>query len=135
MKEKKKKELYRPCRRDEELRVHGLLQAVLLLSVGEEPRHGYELFKVLSDQMPASFIPDLAVVYRILRNLEKESYVSSCLKSGGGGPARKVYALTPEGADYLAERYETVQSRVKALNQFLERYEERADHLQIRRLP
>jgi len=88
---------------------------MLLLSVGEIPSHGYELFRRLSEELPEGLVPDVAVLYRILRKFEKEGFVVSRLAPGEGGPARKVYFLTPSGEDYLAQWYETVQTRVKAL--------------------
>lgn len=93
----------RPCSRGEEARVHGLIQAMLLLSVGESPSHGYELFKRLSEELPEGLVPDVAVLYRILRKFEKEGFVAARLTPGEGGPARKVYSLTPSGEDYLAQ--------------------------------
>ena len=112
------------CTRGEEARIHGLIQAMLLLSVGESPSHGYELFKRLSGELPEGLVPDVAVLYRILRKFEKEGFVASRLTPGEGGPARKVYSLTPSGEDYLAQRQETVQVRVKALEHFLQKYEQ-----------
>ena len=112
-----------PCWHGEEARVHGLIQAMLLLGVGEQPRHGYELAKVLSAELPAGMVPDIAVIYRILRKFETEGFVTSRLTPGEGGPARKVYSLTHSGADYLAEWQETVRTRVQALQRFLKKYE------------
>lgn len=112
------------CSRDAEPRVHGLVQAMLLLLIGEAPRHGYELFKVLSVELPEALVPDVAVVYSILRNLEKGGCISSRLAEGEGGPARKVYTLTREGKIFLAERYESIGIRVDALKLFLKRYEQ-----------
>ena len=121
---------YRPCSHGEEARVHGLIQAMLLLSVGESPSHGYELFKRLSEELPEGMVPDVAVLYRILRKFEKEGFVASRLTPGEGGPARKVYSLTPSGEDYLAQWQETVQVRVKALEHFLQKYEQLSGRLQ-----
>ena len=117
--------------RGEEARVHGLIQAMLLLSVGESPSHGYELFKRLSQELPEALVPDVAVLYRILRKFEKEGFVASRLTPGEGGPARKVYSLTPSGEDYLAQWYETVHTRVKALEHFVQKYEQLSQRLHI----
>ena len=110
-------------------RIHGLIQAMLLLGVGEEPRHGYELYKSLSAELPEGLIPDVAVIYRILRKLEQEGFVCSRLAPGSGGPARKVYSLTKGGKDYLARWHETVLGRVKALRLFVDKYENLKSHL------
>jgi len=96
---------------------------MLLLGVGENPCHGYELFKDLSAELPPGLVPDVAVIYRILRNLEQEGYVLSRLTPGLGGPARKVYSLTQRGEEYLAQWHKTVLGRVKALELFVSKYE------------
>jgi PadR family transcriptional regulator, regulatory protein PadR len=118
-----------PCSHGDEVRVHGLIQAMLLLAVGEQPRHGYELAKVLAAELPEGMVPDMAVSYRILRKFETEGFVTSRLVPGEGGPARKVYALTASGADYLAQWQETVRVRVTALQLFLQKYEQLGNKL------
>lgn len=131
MKRKKIEEVSSLCHRCEEPRIHGLIEGMLLLHIGEKPRHGYELYKVLSSEFPKELIPDVAVIYRLLRNLEKGTYILSHLTSGEGGPARKVYALTSNGRDHLAQRYESIQLRIKALSLFLNSYERLVSQLRI----
>ncbi len=111
-----------PCHRGEEPRIHGLLQAMVLLDVWENPCHGYELYRVLTAELPGELIPDRAVIYRMLRNLEKENYLSSRTVQGEGGPSRKVYAITPEGEGYLEQWSHFLSRRVDALNLFLRKY-------------
>lgn len=130
MKKKNPDEECPPCRQGEASRVHGLIQAMLLLNVGESPRHGYKLFKGLSAELPRGMVPDVAVIYRILRKLDKEGYVASSLIPGEGGPARKVYSLTPEGEAYLAQWHESICTRVAALDLFLQKYEQFSQQLQ-----
>lgn len=131
MKQEKSREECPPCPRNDEFRIHGLIEAMLLLKIGELPRHGYELYKALSSELPENLIPDVAVIYRILRKLKTETYAVSRFMPGEGGPARKVYSLTQNGAAYLAQRYESVQLRVKALTSFLEEYEKHGDYLRV----
>ena len=105
------------------MKVHGLIQAMLLLLLHEEPGYGYDLMKRLDREVPPEMIPDQAVVYRILRELERGGYTVSNLKPGEGGPGRKVYSLTAEGKVFLDEWHRLVQSRVTALNSFIQKYE------------
>jgi len=130
MKKKKTNDECRPCSRGEEVRVQGLIQAMLLLSLCESPSHGYELFKRLSEELPEGMVPDVAVLYRILRKFEKEGFVGSRLRPGEGGPARKIYSLAPSGEDYLTQWYVTVQTRVTALEHFLRKYKQLNGRLQ-----
>ncbi|MDQ6826102.1 MAG: helix-turn-helix transcriptional regulator [Candidatus Eremiobacteraeota bacterium] len=62
--------------------------------------HGYEIMKKLKDQFDV--ISDPGTVYRALRQLERDGYISSCWDSKEQGPARRVYTLTDAGTDALA---------------------------------
>ncbi len=112
------------CHSGGDLRVHGLLQALLLLRVHEGPRHGYALFKAIRAELPQEMVPGVAVVYRMLRDLEKCGHLRSRLLPGEGGPARKVYTLTPSGERLLAEWYTAIRTRRAALDRFLASYEQ-----------
>ncbi|MEA3239867.1 MAG: PadR family transcriptional regulator [Candidatus Bipolaricaulota bacterium] len=105
------------------LRVHGLVQAMLLLLLHERPGHGYDLMKRLDRELPVEMIPDQAVVYRMLREMERGRYAISNMEPGKGGPGRKVYSITDDGEVFLQEWYRLIQLRVAALNRFIEKYE------------
>ena len=104
-------------------RIHGLLQALMLLFLRERPSHGYELIKRLEDEVPDFMMPDQAVVYRMLRKLEREDRLSSQLVPGEGGPARKIYSLTAEGESSLDEWHEAVRTRIGMLQRFVAEYD------------
>jgi len=105
-----------------EPRIHGLVQALLLLLIRERADHGYQLVRRLHDEIPADMVPDRAVIYRMLRDLERGGSVTSALESGAGGPARKVYSLTEAGLNLLEVWRGTVSERIVLLSRFLDRY-------------
>jgi PadR family transcriptional regulator PadR len=80
---------------------HNYLRACLLLLVGRAPTHGYDLRRRLEGLGLESV--DTGRVYRTLRSMEREDLVRSCWEHSDTGPARRVYRLTPEGADRLDE--------------------------------
>ena len=104
-------------------RVHGLLQAAMILSLGEGPKHGYDLLRVLESRLPDEMLPDRGVVYRMLRELEQGGYTTSHLEPGQGGPARKVYTITQTGVSLLKEWSEIIRRRAETLQGFLKDYE------------
>lgn len=104
------------------MRVHGLAQAMLLLLLHERSGHGYELMRRLDRELPPEMIPDQAVVYRMLREMERGGFAVSSMEPGEGGPGRKVYSITADGEGFLREWYQLVLSRVAALSRFIEKY-------------
>ena len=81
--------------------IRGFLIPCLLLLLEKESSHGYQLIERLRCLNYLKNIPDASVIYRHLRKLEQEEMVTSALKEGGGGPARKVYSITENGRDCL----------------------------------
>ncbi|MEN3010142.1 MAG: helix-turn-helix transcriptional regulator [Candidatus Bipolaricaulaceae bacterium] len=77
-------------------RVRGLAQPWILLSLAQGPAHGYELLARL-----AAHELDPGALYRTLRSMEEEGLIRSFWDTSGSGPARRVYALTDAGWDYL----------------------------------
>lgn len=102
----------------------GMLLPTILLLLKKQPTHGYELIEELGNLSFLGPIPDPAVVYRHLRRLEAEGMVVSRLEQGSGGPARKVYSITPEGEGYLRAWTAALKARKVALEGFLKTYQQ-----------
>ncbi|HHV79569.1 MAG TPA: PadR family transcriptional regulator [Firmicutes bacterium] len=101
----------------------GMLLPTLLLLLKKKPAHGYELMEELNGLNFLPAVPDPGVVYRHLRRLEVEGMVVSRLEQSSGGPARKVYSITPEGEDYLGAWVSTLRARKASLEGLLAAYE------------
>ncbi len=76
------------------------LMAWLLVMLKGYNLHGYEIMKKLKEQFDV--ISDPGTVYRALRQLERDGFISSCWDPKEQGPARRVYTLTDAGTDALA---------------------------------
>jgi DNA-binding PadR family transcriptional regulator len=95
----------------------GDLQLIALALIAEQPRHGYEIIKVLEEKTSDWYSPSPGIVYPTLTYLEEVGYVTS--QSEG---AKKLYTITAEGrahleanrdlADTLLDRLATVGERV-----------------------
>ncbi|MBC7346807.1 MAG: helix-turn-helix transcriptional regulator [Clostridia bacterium] len=103
-------------------RLEGFLIPCLLLLLKEKPAHGYELVERLGNFSFLEQVPDPGVVYRHLRRLEEEGMVASRLEPGSGGPARKVYSLSPEGEDYLRAWAYRIHRQKGVLEGFLQEF-------------
>jgi DNA-binding PadR family transcriptional regulator len=77
---------------------HGELRYVLLKLIAERPRYGYELIKTIEEQFGGMYSPSPGVIYPTLTLLEELGYVRA--ESSGG--TKRLYAVTEEGANYLA---------------------------------
>lgn len=82
-------------------RMGQFLDPALLLLLEQAPSHGYTLLNRLAEFGLDFLTP--TVVYRALREMEKEGWVSSTWdKEKTQGPPRRVYALTALGHNILA---------------------------------
>jgi DNA-binding PadR family transcriptional regulator len=90
-----------------------------LLLLKKEPVHGYELVERIKTVELLKALPDPGVVYRYLRRLEDMGMLESHLEPGSGGPARRVYSITPEGEDYLKAWVASLRDMRDALDSFI----------------
>jgi DNA-binding PadR family transcriptional regulator len=77
---------------------HGDLKLLALALIAEQPRHGYELIKLIEEKTSGCYSPSPGVVYPTLTFLEEAGYVTA--ESEG---AKKRYSITEEGRTYLEE--------------------------------
>ena len=78
---------------------HGRLRLYLLRLLDEEPRHGYEVIRMLRDQFMGVYAPSPGTIYPRLARLEEEGLVTHDELDG-----RKVYRITEAGRQELHER-------------------------------
>lgn len=103
--------------------MEGFLEPCLLLLLNAGPSHGYELMDSISRLGLWEGIPDAGAVYRHLRRLEEGGFVESDWATGGSGPARRLYELTPEGTAHLHQWALTVRRNKATLETFLALYD------------
>jgi DNA-binding PadR family transcriptional regulator len=82
---------------------HGGLRLYLLLLLDDEPRHGYELIRLLEDRFMGMYTPSAGTIYPRLAALEDDGLVEHEVVDG-----KKVYRLTAAGQAELAERRDEV---------------------------
>ena len=99
-----------------------LVEPCLLLMLAEQPSHGYELIERLNGSGLGVNSPDPGQVYRTLRRLEELGAIVSQWETGGTGPARRLYQVTPEGLIYLAAWRKQIDSNISQLQEFSRRH-------------
>ncbi|MGN6176807.1 MAG: PadR family transcriptional regulator, partial [Streptosporangiaceae bacterium] len=78
---------------------HGSLRLYLLKLLDEEPRHGYEIIRLLQDRFLGVYAPSPGTIYPRLARLEEEGLVTHDEIDG-----RKVYRITDAGREELHAR-------------------------------
>jgi len=83
--------------------------------------YGYELAGELRQHAFTDAEIEVAALYRTLRQLEKNDCVTSEWDVGGGGPARRLYKLTPRGEQHLDEWVSVLEHVSKSMVSFVKK--------------
>ena len=94
----------------------------ILLLLKQWHLHGYLLLQYVRNM--GFFGVDPATLYKELRNLEKEGFVSSEWQTDGSGPAKRIYSLTEAGEEMLRGWADVVAGYQKMITGFFDLYAE-----------
>jgi len=98
-----------------------LFEAAVLAALAEQrAAHGYDLRRALAELTEGFMQVDSASVYRILRRLEREGFVTSTWRDGEHGPQRREYRLTHEGCRHLLSWRRHLETRERAFRTVIE---------------
>ena len=95
---------------------HGDLRLLALALIAEQPRHGYEIIKVLEEKTAGWYSPSPGIVYPTLTYLEEAGYVTAEIEG-----AKKLYTITAEGRAHLDDNRDFVDSVLERLGAIGER--------------
>jgi len=96
--------------------------AFILLAVAVQPNHGLGILNALNDIAPGNRL-DTAVIYRKLSEMEKKGCITSEWADSEAGPKKKIYSITDQGLEQLAEFKEDIEGSIKRLNNFINLYD------------
>src|SRR5215470_1983197 len=83
----------------------GDLRLIALALIAEQPRHGYEIIKVLEEKTAGWYSPSPGIVYPTLTYLEETGYVTAQAEG-----AKKLYTITERGRTYLEQNRDFVDA-------------------------
>ena len=93
----------RPCCRRAAAGGRGaLVEPAALAALLNRAAHGYDLRREIREFSSGEIDVDAGGLYRVLRSLEQDGFVTSTWVEGESGPQRRDYEITAEGRD-LAE--------------------------------
>jgi DNA-binding PadR family transcriptional regulator len=96
------------------------MRSCVLALLAEGRKHGYELLGELSEGGYGE--ADQGGLYRSLRAMEEQGLVVSDWERGRVGPARRAYAITPEGLEALHRSVELLREMRRRLDRALRFY-------------
>ncbi len=85
---------------------HGDLKLLLLALIEQQPRHGYELIRIIEDMFHGHYTPSPGAIYPTLTMLEELGHAQVENEQGG----RKLYAITDAGRAFLEENRAAVDA-------------------------
>jgi DNA-binding PadR family transcriptional regulator len=94
------------------------LQLIILALLAEQPRHGYELIKVLEERSGGFYVPSPGVIYPALTYLE-ETGLADVEVSG----TKKLYRITDTGKTRVEENRALIEITLAKLGQIGEKME------------
>ena len=100
---------------DRELK-KGSAELLILSLVADQPRHGYDLSKLIEARSGGLLSFRVASLYPLLYRLEKRGWIQGRWIEKAGQRRRRYYKLTPEGGKVLASQRSTWREFVEAIN-------------------
>jgi DNA-binding PadR family transcriptional regulator len=100
------------------------LEVCLLLLLHDEGGYGYGLIEQLAYFGFKEDELNVSTLYRTLRKMENDEWVSSYWEDGGPGPKRRVYMITENGKLELNHWVMILRARKARITRLIEQYEE-----------
>lgn len=100
----------------------GDLKLIALALIAQQPRHGYDIIKVIEEMTAGFYAPSPGVVYPTLTYLEEMNHVIAQPEG-----AKKLYVITDEGRDQLVANRELADAVFDRLAAFGEAMRQQND--------
>lgn len=92
------------------------MEPALLAALSVSEGHGYDLARAIEEMTASEVVPDAGGLYRILRRLEEDGFVTSEWQEGDSGPQRRSYRITSDGRALLAHWVVHLEERRQTLD-------------------
>ena len=97
----------------------GSTEMLILALLESQPRHGYEIGKLIESRSGGRLTFALPTLYPTLLRLENRGWIKGRWVEKAGQRERCFYRLTPEGRRVLADRQENWKAYVAAVNEIM----------------
>lgn len=99
------------------------MEICLLFLLSKEDSHGYTLADKLTSFGFAKEELNIGSLYRVLRKMEKDSYVTSKWLEGNQGPKKRVYQITEKGEGILKQWIQILKNRKMRIEKLINSYD------------
>jgi DNA-binding PadR family transcriptional regulator len=93
------------------------VQPAILATLAREPLYGYRIAEALAEMPVVKGGNDMAGLYRTLKTMERRGLLVGEWEASEKGPDRRLYRMTPSGADCLRRWLQTLGEHAKAVVQ------------------
>src|ERR687893_1813105 len=94
----------------------GSAELLILSLLEKEPRHGYDLCKLIEARSNGAVLFKVASLYPLLYRLERRGWIQGRWVEKAGQRRRRYYRLTAEGKEVLAAQRSSWREFVEAVN-------------------
>ena len=111
------------CCNSKHHKMERFLEVCLLLLLYDEAGYGYGFIEQLAFFGFTQDELNVSTLYRTLRKMEKEEWVTSFWEEGGPGPKRRVYEITENGKNELDLWIKILKARKARIEKLIGRYD------------
>lgn len=94
----------------------GSAEFLILSLLEHQPRHGYELSRLIESRSRGAITFHVASLYPLLYRMEKRGWIAGRWVERAGQRRRRVYGITAVGLEALAEQRHSWREFVKAMS-------------------
>jgi transcriptional regulator len=94
----------------------GTSELMILAAIEAEPRHGYEIARLIDERSQGVLRFHVASLYPLLYRMERRGWIDGKWVEKAGQRRRRYYRLTPAGHKVLAEQRVSWRELLAALN-------------------
>ncbi|NIA23148.1 MAG: hypothetical protein GWP03_03185 [Proteobacteria bacterium] len=84
-------------------KANNTIYAAILSLLIKKSSYGYEIVEELSNLGISQQSLPYGLIYRLLRDMEANQFVTSEWQNEESGPSRRIYKITDKGKDYIAQ--------------------------------
>lgn len=109
--------------------IERFIEPCILLLISQKSSYGYGLMEDLETRCKEKV--DVGTLYRTLRKMEMNGWVTSDWDKNDLGPDRRLYTITKDGLDFLATAISSLTQTDELIHQLLKGYKERFQGEQV----